>query len=108
MIRDVLIAAINKGQFLTAILGLIALVSVSRMPPDQLAVLWHTVIDKLADYSLAGWVWGGSVTIVWIAHVKSLRRRAGGELDRVSTERNRLQKERLGADVVSSAKNRKS
>lgn len=39
MLRDVLVASLNRGQFPMAVMGLIAVIAVCRMPPEDLSRL---------------------------------------------------------------------
>jgi hypothetical protein len=56
MLQNVLLAAINKGQVLEVLIGLIILVSVWRMPASDLGSLWREIFRGMENLSLLGWV----------------------------------------------------
>ncbi|MEQ1644684.1 MAG: hypothetical protein ABL959_14645, partial [Pyrinomonadaceae bacterium] len=72
-VRDIFLAAINKGQFLTAILGLILLVIVWRLPGADLSALVRSVLDSL----VAGYLLGYALFVVtlggWYVHARKMR-----------------------------------
>ncbi|MEJ1962627.1 MAG: hypothetical protein WDO56_14220 [Gammaproteobacteria bacterium] len=84
MLRDVLVASINKGQFPFALVGLVVLVSLLKMPPADVSKLVFRVVDSLSS----GW-WGGYaltllVSIAWSAHARFLQRALNAEVRRTS------------------------
>ena len=101
-VRDVLIASMNKGQFLLALAGLVILLLVWRMPEQELAKLVNRLLDGLENFTLVGYILFLAMLIGWVFHARYQRRIITNELDRMSEERNRLQEASLGNRVHSS------
>jgi hypothetical protein len=101
-LRDVFVASINKGQFPMAILGLIIVIYMVRVSPEQLAEFGKSILASLQ----AGNLWGYLLFILtlggWYTHTKSLRRKHFYELGRIAGEKTGLQKRELGNKVKSS------
>lgn len=100
--RDIVIAAINKGQL--PILGIIGIffVILWRVPPEDLSTILSTVIDHLINgelwaYLLLVLTWGG-----WFAHAKTMRTNFSLETNRISREKTLLQNQLNNKDFRSS------
>jgi hypothetical protein len=101
-VRDVLIAAMNKGLFALALVGLIALVIVWKMPGPDVSKLVFGIGQHLVDHSLVGYILSLCLSLGWVAHTKWQRREFHRELDRVTLERNKLQEKALAQKLPSS------
>lgn len=101
MLRDVLVASINKGQFPIAVVSLIAMSLIWRMPQSDVGTLVFRIIDDLEDGSLFGYLLAGALAGGWFVHARYQRRVITSEIDRVSQERDHLQR-KGGAAVRSS------
>lgn len=101
-IRDVLIESMRRGQFPTALVGLIVIVILIKMPGEDVSTLAFKVLDHFEKGVLVGWgLW--IVTIVaWAIHGRYQRRTIAGEMMRIAEERNRLQERGLGEALESS------
>lgn len=80
--RDILVASINKGQFPLAILGLVAMSLIWRMPSEDVSKLVFRIVDglergMLLGYGLALVAFGG-----WYVHARYQRRLISVELSR--------------------------
>jgi hypothetical protein len=106
MLRDVLIASINKGQFLAAILGLLLVIYFVRAPIDTITALLVSVINALISGALIGYALGLGSIAGWYFHAKSLRRKHHEELNRIASEKTEVQKKLLGSGKVKSSKKR--
>lgn len=102
MLRDVLVASINKGQFPLALSALIFIVMILKMPQRDVSALVFRLLDAAEARGVAGWIFGVIMVGVWYIHTRSLRRSCAAELDRISNERNSLQSRTLGKLVKSS------
>ena len=102
MLRDIFVLGINKGQLLPLLVGLILVIATIRLPPGDLSILAHEVLNGLKQYSLIGYFIGGISTIGWYLHVKRMRRIQAHELTRIAAEKSELQKRLLGNKVQSS------
>lgn len=102
MIRDVLVASINKGQFLIALTGLIILVFIVRLPPAALQALAQSVVEKLDQGDLVGWLLFVFVSIAWAIISRRSRATSRNEISRIGKEKSILQQKLLGTDATSS------
>lgn len=101
-VRDIVVAAINRGQL--PVLGLLALLLllIWKMPPDQagafLVEMWRDLraAQMLAYFLLAGSVGG------WYFHSKSQRKWFSEEMDRIGKEKSDLQSTISGTKFKSS------
>lgn len=101
-IRDVLVASINKGQFLVAVLAAIVGLIIYRLPEKELGFLSHKIIDRLMDWSAVGWGLSACLVLGWYVHAKWQRRVTHGEMKRLSDERTKLQEKLAGREMSSS------
>lgn len=90
-IRDIMIASINKGQFPMAMVGLIVIIALIRMPSEAVATLMTQFIEELVSLRIAGWSISVIITFSWYRHAKKLRRVYTKEVDRIAEEKNELQ-----------------
>ncbi len=102
MWRDVLVTAMNKGQFPLALLGLILIVILIKLPSETISKLTSRLYGDLKNLSLVGYVMWVLTMAAWYAHARLLRRTYAMELSRLSAERTRLQDRQLG-DLMSSS-----
>jgi hypothetical protein len=103
MLRDVLIASMNKGQFPLALSALIFVILIIKMPPKDVSTLVFRLLDGAEAKKLLGWALTVIMTAVWYLHTRSLRRWCAAELERISNERNTLQRKTLGNGLVKSS-----
>lgn len=103
MLRDVLIASMNKGQFPLALSALIFVVLILKMPQKDVSTLVFRLLDRAEARELLGWVSTVTMVVVWYLHTRSLRRWCAAELDRISNERNSLQRKSLGNGLIKSS-----
>jgi hypothetical protein len=106
MLRDVFVALINKGQFPMVIAGLVAVVIILKMPPQDVSKLVFRLLDVSEMRWYAGYLLAVITVFSWFFHSRYQRRVMTGEVTRVSEQRNRLQKKELGPKVESSEKRR--
>ena len=85
MLRDVLVASISKGQFPFALLGLVVLVSVLKMPPADVSTLVFRVVDLLSSGRWAGYVLALLVSLGWSLHARHLRLALAAEMHRLNS-----------------------
>jgi hypothetical protein len=105
-LRDVLIASINKGQFPFAILGLVSLTLIIKMPSDDVSKLVFRLVDGMERDSLSGYFLSLLILIGWYIHARYQRRVINGEIERMAAERNTLQSKSLGQQRIRSSKGR--
>lgn len=102
MARDVLIAAMNKGQLPTLILMFIAGIVAWRLPPGDLTALVTRILRRLEDGTLAGWLLCIVALVCWYLHSRKMRRQFSEEYERIGNEKSRLQSELAGKRLSSS------
>ena len=98
-VRDVLIASLNKGQFPVALLTLVILSLIWKMPSEDVSTLVFMMFTRLEywGYPLSVLAFGG-----WFFHARRQRRLIVAELERISHERDKVQEKTLGNRVKSS------
>ena len=105
MWRDIFVTAINKGQFLTAILGLFFLIVAWRLPPEELTSLVKDILLSLKNGYVLGYVLFALSLTGWYIHSKRIRTLASKEEKRIGNEKSELQRRvGLGNKVRSSRK----
>lgn len=102
MLRDVLVASLNRGQFPMAIMGLIAIIAICRMPPADLSRLVFRLLDGAEAHEYGGYVLTLVIAVAWAHHSKRQRRESAAEIARLSEQRNRFQQMALDMQVKSS------
>lgn len=103
MLRDVLIASMNKGQFPLALAALIFIILILKMPSQDVSTLVFRLLNAAEAERVVGWIVGIVMIAVWYVHTRSLRRICATELERISSERNSLQSKTLGHGRVKSS-----
>jgi hypothetical protein len=106
-IRDVLIASMNKGQFPLALVGAIIIISIIKMPQNDVSKLVFSVIDLLVEGYMLGYLLFLSTVLLWFIHAKFQRRTFSSEIERMAEEKNRVQQQNLGRDLKSSRSKRR-
>lgn len=102
LIRDVLVAGMNKGQLPQATAALVFVFIAWRMPPNDVTELVTKFLNRLADWSVTGWVLAAITLMVFGLLNKGLRSRHAQEVTRLSDERNHYQRIVLGDKLGSS------
>lgn len=87
MMRDVLVASIYRGQFPPALLGLIALAIILKMPSADMSELMYRLLDLMGRREGVGYLLAFLCAVSWFFHVRLQRRWIGEERRRLSIER---------------------
>lgn len=90
-VRDVLIAAMARGQIIPLTIAGILAIFAYRMPEDKLYDFAEDFIHTLEHGNLWGYVLSIIVMLMWHYHVKSLRKKASEEFARIGKEKSSLQ-----------------
>jgi hypothetical protein len=106
-LRDVLIASIEKGQFPAALIAMIVLSMIWRMPPADVSKLVFRLFDVAEEKGFIGYVASVLCLFGWFFHARYQRGLITREMRRVSRERNQLQARELGKKLKSSEAGRK-
>ena len=102
MLRDVLVAGINKGQVPQVTMALVCIAVVLRMPQADVTAVVQRLLDWAESSYYLGWIVALFAIIGWGWHVKRQRSVWGAELKRVSDERNKYQRRTIEAPIKSS------
>lgn len=90
MLRDVLVTSINRGQFPPALLALVALAIVFKMPAADMSLLALRVVSLMERHELLGYAFTVFCAAGWFLHARLQRRWIGDERRRMSSERAEL------------------
>ena len=96
MLRDVLVTSINRGQFPPALIGLIILAVVLKMPASDVRALLFHMTDLMERHEIFGYALAAVCAAGWFIHARMQRRWIGDELRRISSERAELKAWILG------------
>ncbi|MDT8301843.1 MAG: hypothetical protein RQ760_10200 [Sedimentisphaerales bacterium] len=102
MVRDVLIASINKGQLLIAIFGLFFIILAIKMPGEKAGELLFELLNLTVRGYLLGYVLFVITVIGWYVQTRKQRRIFTGEISRIADEKKKLQKKILPGLIESS------
>lgn len=94
--------AMNKGVLLPATLSILLILTVLKMPSDDVSKLVFSLLESFKDWSITGWVLAVFLAFGWVFHAKWQRSGFTRELSRIGNEKSKLQERLLGADVKSS------
>lgn len=95
MIKEIVIASMNKGQFLTAGFWLLLLILCLKLSQDQAYTILMSFGKLLVNGQIAGWVLFGIVVIAWFFHSKYQRRNFTREMKRIAQEKKDIQQSQL-------------
>jgi hypothetical protein len=101
-VRDTLIASMNKGQFPLAVVALIVIAVLYKMPSEDVSKLVFQVADGFLSGRLVGWALGGVTSVGWLIHSRWQRRMIHKEMENLSFERSELQRRLLNGNIASS------
>ncbi|HEX8138697.1 MAG TPA: hypothetical protein VF544_14115 [Pyrinomonadaceae bacterium] len=108
MLRDVLIAAMNKGQFLVTLLALIFIIMLLKMPSEDVSVLAKNIVAGLVNGWLIGYVLCIPLAGGWFFHAKWQRRQINEDMQRMALARNKAQAKALGSGKIESTRTNKA
>jgi hypothetical protein len=103
MLSNVLIASLNKGQFIAGIIFALLLVCILKMPSSDLSRLIFEIKQDFENAHIVGYIWGLFSTVGWYVQLKWQRKITIRELQRMSAERNAYQGKLLGEKYVKSS-----
>jgi hypothetical protein len=102
MIRDVLIASLNRGQFPFAAVCGIFVVMLVKMPSEDVSKLVFGLFDDLKRGWYIGYVLSAGLAIGWLKHSRWQRRIINDEMQRIGQEKTVLQEKLVGKTLPSS------
>jgi hypothetical protein len=101
-IRDIMVMSMNKGQFPIALLGLVIICFVLKMPANDVSRFVFEILGLFKSLHLVGWALGMTTSLGWLLHSKHQRRMIDKEMTRISRERDDNQAKLLEKELTSS------
>ena len=92
----------SKGQFPFAVVALIFIVMILKMPPQDVSKLVFQIENDIASGKLVGFLLSFLLGGGWFVHARWQRRNISGEVDRIGVEKSKLQSEHLDINIESS------
>ena len=102
MLTSVFVVSMSKGQFPAAIIGLVVVIAVSRLPPEDLSRLAFSVKNDLVSGALVGYIAAFLTTTGWFFHARWQRKIISVEMQRIGKEKSKIQTETFELGVKSS------
>lgn len=100
--RDIIIAAMNRGQLLLLMVTAIFIILIWKLNSEQSFSLLNNFIEKLKDWSILGWIlWIITVFLCFILFRKT-RTDFSHEMKRVGKEKSKAQEKSLQRSLPSS------
>lgn len=91
MWQNILIAALQKGQFLIGLSGLIIIVSLLKMKPEDIANIYKELFGILKSFYLVGWLLTLLVVILWYIFAKKASKIHAGQINKLLDDYQKLQ-----------------
>ncbi|MDV3756812.1 hypothetical protein CMU20_17520 [Elizabethkingia anophelis] len=104
MIQNVLIASLNKGQFLIGIVGLCIIIMIIKLSPEDTKDFLDDLLVSAGDWKYMGWLLGVFSTAGWFFTSKRMRTLHTKEISRMSEEKKKLQQSKIPKKLGSSNK----
>lgn len=103
-VRDMVTAAINRGQLPLFGFFFIIVVLILKMSAEDVSHLVFELLESLKQGELVAYVVSALLALGWFWHAKVMRRISSDEFERIGNEKTRLQSELSGIQYRSSDK----
>ena len=100
--RDIVIASMNKGQFLLLTVVGVFFTIIVKMPEKDVSKLMFAIVDRLAEWELMAYILLTVVLAAWYVHAKAMRTIFSDECRRIGKEKPKLQSKRANTIFKSS------
>ena len=100
--RDIVIAAMDKGQLPFLALGAIVFLLIIRLPSNHLVIFLRTLGERLQEGEYISYPLLIGCILGWFLHVRHMKRKFTREYERIGKEKTYLQKQLTGLDLKSS------
>ncbi|BCO32863.1 hypothetical protein TspCOW1_29660 [Thiohalobacter sp. COW1] len=100
--RDIVIAAMNRGQLLLLMVVAVVIIPVWKMTPEESSRLVFDVLENLKNGSILGYILFVSTVLGWFFHARAMRRIYSNEYRRIGKEKSAIQSKAAGAKFKSS------
>lgn len=101
-VRDMVTAAINKGQLPLFGLLFVIVCLILKMPANEVAELVFAIFDALKAGELVGYLIAIILGGCWYGHARVMRRQYSNEYERIGKEKTSLQSQVSGVTYSSS------
>lgn len=102
MIRDVLVASLNKGQFPLALVFVIFIIIFCRLPEADLSKFVFDFWNKCERFYVIGWILFGVTLFGWYFNTRYIRKNHAQEMHRIAEEKKYLQEQLTNRKIPSS------
>lgn len=100
--RDIVVAAIYKGQLLALGLMLAVLLLILRLPPEDLSKFANALADLVEHHEIIELIMFILTLTGWISHTRYMRKQFSKEYERIGREKSELQSRLAGNKFDSS------
>ncbi|RAP57346.1 hypothetical protein [Oleiagrimonas sp. MCCC 1A03011] len=100
--RDIIIAAMNKGQLIPVLLGLALLIWMVRVSPDELSKFGYRCVELIVHHHVLGYVLWIMTLLGWVMHARFAKGTTDAESSRIGKEKTALQERIAGGKLPSS------
>jgi len=107
MLRDVLVAQINKGQYPLLIMGFVSSEIVWKLPPDDVSRIVLRLLDAAELERWGGYGLSLMIAFAWFFHSRYQMRLMAGEVARAGDQKTRVQERMLGGGRIKSSEEAK-
>jgi hypothetical protein len=104
MIRDIVVTAIVKGQFPLVLFGFCVVIVLLKLPQRDISYFVRDFYLNLKEAYLVGYVLFGITTLGWFFHARYQRKLHAAEIDRIASDKSKLQEKLLGKKLKSAKK----
>lgn len=105
--RDILIAAMNRGQLPLFAVAAIFFAMMWRMPADDIGDLANRIVDAFVAFTLVGWALSALLMTGWFYHARYMRQQYSAEYGRIGSEKAELQAQAAGSSFPGSQPKRR-
>jgi len=102
MIQNISIASLNKGQFPIAMVTILLLILIIKLPPEDASKLLFDILELLKSMHILGWILSLISLVAWYLNTKHIRKIHVIEVNRIAEEKKELQQQLLGKKLSSS------
>lgn len=64
--KDIVLRLIDKGQLLIGMVGVILIIAILKMPPNEISKLFHETLGLMESYHVLGWITSAVTTPLFV------------------------------------------
>lgn len=96
--ESILGKAMARGQLIPLAISIILIITVLRLPPEELVGFVGDILDSFKRGAYLGWALFLIALLAWKGHVKIIRKQSSEEMRRIGKEKNRAQERLLDSN----------